>query len=141
MIVCGIELGGSTANIVVLDGTADDFNVVDTGIAKLEINDSESTPGVISFYNSLHSFIRNHNVQKIGIKKRNPKAKGKYASGPLTFKMEGLIQLSKDAEVVLIPPNTISARLRKDPPPKAKIYKYQTEAYQTAYALLKIEDA
>ncbi len=141
MIVCGIELGGSTANIVVLAGTADDFNVVDTGITKLEINDSESAPDVISFYDSFHSFIRNHNVQKIGIKRRSPKAKGKYASGPLTFKMEGLIQLSKDAEVVLIPPNTIAAKLRKDPPPKAKIYKYQTEAYETAYAFLRIENA
>lgn len=141
MIVCGIELGGSTANIVVLDGTVDDFNVVDTGIAKLEINDSESAQDVISFYDSFHSFIRNHNVQKIGIKKRSPKAKEKFASGPITFKMEGLIQLSKDAEIVLIHPNTIAAKLRKDPPPQVKIYKYQAEAYKTAYALLRIEDA
>ena len=43
MIVCGIELGGSTASIVVLDGSADHLTVVDTGISKLEINNSEST--------------------------------------------------------------------------------------------------
>ena len=140
MIACGIDLGGSTANIVVLDGTADDFNVVDTGIPKLEINDSESSHDVISFYDSFHSFIRNHNVQKIGIKKRSPKAKGIYASGPLTFKMEGLIQLSKDAKVVLIHPNTISAKLRKDPPPKVKIFHYQVKAYETAYTLLMLKD-
>lgn len=138
MIVCGIELGGTTANIVVLAGAAGNFNVVDTGIAKMEISDSESAQNVSSFFESFHSFIRKHNVQKIGIKKRSPKAKGIYASGPLTFKLEGLIQLSNDAEVVLISPNTIAARLRKNPPPKAKIYKYQTGAYETAYSLLRI---
>ena len=140
MIICGIELGGSTASIVVLDGSADDFSVVDTGISKLEINDSESAQDVISFFDSFHSFVRNHNVEKIGIKKRSPKAKGKYASGPITFKMEGLIQLCQDIEVVLISPNTISAKIRKKPPPKAKIFKYQAEAYETAYTLLRIED-
>lgn len=140
MIICGIELGGSTASIVVLDGSADDFSVVDTGISKLEINDSESAQDVISFFDSFHSFVRNHNVEKIGIKKRSPKAKGKYASGPITFKMEGLIQLCKDIEVVLISPNTISAKIRKKPPPKAKIFKYQAEAYETAYTLLRIEN-
>jgi hypothetical protein len=140
LIICGIELGGSTASIVVLDGLADDFSVVDTGISKLEINDSESAQDVISFFDSFHSFVRNHNVEKIGIKKRSTKAKGKYASGPITFKMEGLIQLCKDTEVVLISPNTISAKIRKDPLPKAKIFKYQAEAYETAYTLLRIEN-
>jgi hypothetical protein len=54
--------------------------------------------------------------------------------------MEGLIQLCKDTEVVLISPNTISAKIRKDPLPKAKIFKYQAEAYETAYTLLRIEN-
>ena len=140
MIVCGIELSGSTASIVVLDGSADDFSVVDTGISKLEINDSESAQDVNSFFDSFHSFVRNHQIEKIGIKKRSLKAKGKYASGPITFKMEGLIQLCKDTEVVLISPNTISAKIRKDPPPNVKIFKYQDEAYETAYTLLRLEN-
>ncbi len=72
LIVCGIELGGSTATIIVLYGSANDFRVVDTGIAKLEINDSESTQDVVSFYDSFHSFIKNNNVEKIGIKKHKP---------------------------------------------------------------------
>ena len=140
MIVCGIELSGSTASIIVLDGSADDFSVVDTGISKLEINDSESAQDVNSFFDSFHSFVRNYNIEKIGIKKRNLKAKKKYASGPITFKMEGLIQLCKDTEVVLISPNTISAKIRKDPPPNVKIFKYQDEAYETAYTLLRLEN-
>ena len=124
MKVCGIEIGGSTASIVVLDGAADDFRIVDTGISKLEINNSESTKDVCSFYESFLSFVRKHKVEKIGIKKRSPKTKGKYASGPITFKLEGLIQLNKDAEVILISPNTISAKIRKKPPPKhAAIHK------------------
>ena len=141
MIVCGIELSGSTASIVVLEGSANDFCVIDTGITKLEINNFESAQDVVSFFDSFHSFVRNHQVQKIGIKKRSPKAKGKYASGPITFKMEGLIQLSKDAEVVLISSNTISAKIKKNPPPKAKLFKYQGDAYKTAYTLLKLENS
>ena len=125
--------------MVVLDGSADDLNIVDTGISKLEINDSESAQDVISFFESFHSFVRNHQVEKIGIKKRSLKAKGKYASGPITFKMEGLIQLCKDAEVLLISPNTISSKIKKNPPPHVNIFKYQTEAYQTAYTVLRLE--
>ncbi len=141
MKVCGIELSGSTATIVALEGTADDFRVIDTGISKLEINNSELAHDVISFFNSFQSFIRNHQIDKIAVKWRNYKARGQHASGPLTFKLEGLIQLNQDAEVILINPNTISARIRKNTPPEQKnLYKYQKEAYETAYTYLRLQN-
>ena len=93
---------------------------------------------MISFFESFHFIVRNHRVEKIGIKKRSLKAKGKYASGPITFKMEGLIQLCKDADVLLISPNTISSKIKNNLPPDVNIFKYQTEAYQTAYTVLRL---
>lgn len=141
MKVCGIELSGSSAVIVTIDGIANDFTVIDTGIRKLAINNSDHAPDVISFYKSFESFIRNHKIEHIAIKWRNPKTKGWMASGPLTFKLEGIIQLNQDAEVGLINPNTINARVRKNPPPKqTELFKYQKEAYLTAYTFLRLQD-
>ena len=65
MKVCGIELSGSTATIVALEGTADDFRVVDTGITKLGINNSELAQDVISFFNSFGSYIHKHQINII----------------------------------------------------------------------------
>ena len=141
LIVCGIDIGGSTASVVLLNGDDDDFEIVDTGITKLEINDSKSCQDVLSFYDAFNSFVRNHKVERIGIKERNPKAKGRHAPGPLTFKMEGLIQLCKDAQVLFLHPNTIAAYIRKNPPPKIKIYRYQSGAYEVAYTLLRNDNA
>ncbi len=140
MKVCGIELSGSAAIIIALEGTADDFRVVDTGTSKLKINNTELAHDVISFFNSFQSYICNHQIDKIAVKWRNYKARGWHASGALTFKLEGLIQLNQTAEVILINPNTISARIRKDPPPEQEsLFKYQKEAYETAYTYLRLQ--
>ena len=139
MIVCGIELSSSTAIVVILTGTPDDFVVVDPGVVKFELNESESAKAVVDFFESFNEFVQRQKIHRIGIKKRSHKARGKYASGPITFKLEGLIQLCKNVEIRLISPNTIAAKLRKKDLPEAKLFKYQIPAYETAYAALSLK--
>ena len=139
MIVCGIELSSSTAICVILEGTPDNFEVVDPGVSKLELNDSDSAEDVIAFHQSFTEFVKKQKIDRIAIKKRSAKAKGKYASGPITFKLEGLIQLCENVEVRLISPNTIAAKLRKKGLPEAKLFKYQIPAYETAFAALSLK--
>ena len=60
-------------------------------------------------------------------------AKGEFAGGPTTFKIEGVFQLLDGVEVTLLSPQTINAQNKKhtfDLP--ATLNKYQHEAYKTA---------
>ena len=59
----------------------------------------------------------------------------------MTFKMEGIIQLAIDCEVLLIPAQTISAKLRKAPPPEPSgLPASQRVAYDTACTVLRISE-
>ena len=71
------------------------------------------------------------------IKKRGKK--GEYAGGPTTFKIEGILQMLANCDVVLISPQTISAQARKHGfAMPTTLNKYQHDAYSTACtALLK----
>ena len=94
---------------------------------------------VVAFHKSFNEFVLKQKIDIIAIKKRSAKAKGKYASGPITFKLEGLIQLCENAEVRLVSPNTIAAKLRKKELPEAKLFKYQIAAYETAFVALSLK--
>jgi hypothetical protein len=136
MKVCGVDLKGSEAIVIVLEGLSDNFEIIDTGVTKVVLGDTNKSEDINTFKDTFHSFIRNHNIDHIGIKKRN--AKGKFAGGPTGFKMEGLIQLTPNSNIALLPPTTISSTVKKNPPPKPDgIFGYQKNAYEIAYSLLR----
>ena len=135
MRICGVELKGSDAIVVVIDTNSGQFNIVDTGVNKITLGSSEKAGDVQAFMDTFHSFIRNHNIERIAIKKRN--TKGQFSGGAVSFKIEGLIQLSNDADVTLIAAPTISAQKKKNkyPPCPETLYNYQTVAYETVCSL------
>ena len=137
MRVCGVELKASDAIVLVIDGTKENFGIIDTGIKKITLGDTNNAEDVQTFKETFHSFVKNHNIDKIGIKKRN--TKGQFAGGAISFKIEGIIQLSKDATVELIAPTSISSTIKKEPPPAAsQLFAYQKGSYETAYTLLRL---
>jgi hypothetical protein len=136
MRVCGVDLKASDAIVVVIDGTKDNFVIVDTGVKKISLGDTHNSEDVQTFKETFHSFVKNHNIDKIGIKKRN--TKGQFAGGATSFKIEGIIQLSQDSTVELIAPVSISSTIKKEPPPAAnQLFAYQKSSYETAYTLIR----
>lgn len=136
MVVCGVDLKASDAIVVVLDGKKDNFDIIDTGVQKITLGDTNNSEDVQTFKETFHSFVKNHNIERIGIKKRN--TKGQFAGGATSFKIEGIIQLAKDAIAELIAPITISSTIKKDPPPATdQLFAYQKGSYETAYTLLR----
>jgi hypothetical protein len=136
MRVCGVDLKGSDAIVLVIDGTKENFEIIDTGVNKITLGDTNSSEDVQTFTETFHSFIKNHHIDKIGIKKRN--TKGQFAGGATSFKMEGIIQLCRDATVELIAPASIASTIKKEPPPAAsQLFAYQKGSYETAYTLLR----
>ena len=132
--VCGIEIKGSTAIIVVLEGIATDFKVIPTDFKKLNLEDSTNQAAVKVFYQQLRDFFEVHQFDKIGIKARG--TKGKFAGGATTFKIEGLIQVAATPTVTLMHGATIKAKLKKETLVLEGVNNYQLEAMRLGYCLL-----
>ena len=136
MTICGIEMFGSEARLVLLDGDKSNFSHAVVNPKKLKITDDENPEEVRAFRDSIFTFFRENNVSLIAIKKRGKK--GEYSGGPVGFKLEGIIQMYEDCPVRLMAAQTISAAQKKDSPDKPEtLLKYQHTAFETAYSVLK----
>ena len=135
MTICGIEMSASEARLVLLEGKKDDFNLIDTEPRKIKINDESDQNEVKAFRDSIFAFFREKQVSQIAIKKKGKK--GDYAGGPVSFKLEGIIQLYDGCPVILVPPQTISAaKKRYEYTIPSEIRKYQHTAFETAFTKL-----
>lgn len=129
MKICGIELKSNYAVLTVLE----DKEFLDLKIKKITLENDESQEDIRKFCNEFLLFLEQNEIEKVVIKKRAKK--GNFAGGPVTFKMEGLIQLNPLCEVELISAQTISSFEKKnqiDFPESLK--KYQEQAFLTAYS-------
>ena len=135
MAICGIEMYGSEARLVLLNGDKSSFFHSDVKPKKLKIADDENPDEVRAFRDSMFAFFRENNVALVVIKKRGKK--GDYSGGPIGFKLEGLIQLYEECQVTLLAPQTISAAQKKHSPRKpVNLKKYQYPAFETAFCAL-----
>ena len=135
MKVCGIELKGADARLVILEGTKESYQVLDIKPAKISLADEANQEESKAFRNTIHSYFRENGVEAVAVKKRAKK--GDYAGGPVTFKLEGIIQLYDQCEVSLVAPQTIKAALRKNnAEPAAHLNRYQHDAFFAGFAVL-----
>jgi len=135
MIVCGIELTASEARLFVLKGTKSMFLHVEVSPSKLVLEDDEKPKEVKAFQEAIYTFLRENRVERIAIKKRGKR--GQYAGSPVSFKLEGLVQLYPECDVRLVSPQTISAAKRKHTPEAPQDIKdFQQVAFETAFAAL-----
>ena len=116
----GIELKGNTCiGVLVSDGGS----VLET--LKVELKDSYESESVKEFHDSIKAFLETHTPGSIIIKKRNEK--GKFAGGAASFKMEGLIQIAAQANILFLSGAQLNAFTKKvnDYP---EVKKYQSQA-------------
>ena len=129
MKVCGIELKSNVASLVVLE----DSKYINLNIKKIVLENDENQDDIRKFCNEFLLFLEQNEIEKIAIKKRAKK--GNFSGGPVTFKMEGLIQLNPLCEVILISPQSISSYEKKNTIEKPSLLKkYQEQAFLTAYS-------
>lgn len=135
MTICGIELKGSEALLAVASLEAGQPVHLATTIKKIGLDDDENAAQVRAFAARIQAFVGEHGITHLAIKKRSKK--GDFAGGPVTFKLEGLLQLIDGCEVHLVSPQTITAQGKKhDLTPPVALNKYQHEAWKSACALL-----
>lgn len=143
MTVLGIEIKGRDIRMVALkieDGTISDV----TGTYKpLKLEDDEIAENVILFKNSLFAILDSFDPSAIILKWRSPKPptgfqkEKNFSASPISFKIEGLIQIYEKANVTLIKPQTLTAYFKKNELPLKPKYTYQTDAMKIAYHFLK----
>lgn len=135
MKVCGIEIKANEAILAVAERQDASFQYRPLPLKKLALADDDLAANVRAFRAQLEALVEAHQLSHIAIKKRSKK--GEFAGGPVTFKIEAIIQLLEGCEVTLLSPQTISAMQKKrqiELP--ADLNKYQHDAFLTACTAL-----
>jgi hypothetical protein len=131
MRICGIELKGSDAILALIDVVDKEISLVPCQTRKIKYGESAEQQSARLFYDAICGFIHGQDIEQIGIKQRAPK--GPFAGGPVTFKMEALVQLNPHPATQLLPGPTIAAATRRyDFQVPDQLNRYQAEAYLTA---------
>lgn len=131
---CGVELKGNDAIVVGIDSTGDSYTLIATSTKKIKLNDSDIQVDVKSFTSELKAFFDEQKFDKIIIKARGKK--GKFAGGPSSFKVEGIIQ-NMDYPVELIHIATVKSRLKGKEPDLDQVNGYQADALRVAVASIE----
>jgi len=135
MKICGISIGSKDANICVIMKNDSEIQLIDTGMTKLSLDNDIDQENIKSYFKIFDAFINENEIDFVAIKARQHK--GKFAGGAISFKIESLIQLI-EKKVKIISAQTIASKTKKITIPK-KIFKYQEEAYKTAYSAMEIK--
>ena len=136
MRACGIELKGNTAVLVAVDGSKEQFELLNV-VKKIELAEMYDNAAIEAFYSEIKQVLEANEIECVVIKKRGEK--GRFAGGPASFKMEGLIQLAASANTSFISGPQITALLKKNPElPLPKLSKYQEQAFYAAFSQLSL---
>jgi hypothetical protein len=134
MKVIGIEIDGARANFIGLDSNSGDILEVSSIPRFLELEDDKDFDEVRRFRNLLHNVFSAVSPDVIGIYSKP--ASGRHAAGPITYKVEGLIQLYEGKSMKFVHHKSIAAlKNKKEYEAKCK-FAYQQQAADVAYYLI-----
>lgn len=131
--VCGVSIAGSSAVFVILEGTRDNFEIINTTFKKIDLDDDTNQNQIKSFFTAVDDFFKQNKISSVFIKKSN--TSGKYSASSKSFKIEALIQLMS-YDVKLIAPQTIAAFLKKNEildEKTSQVFKYQEDALKIGF--------
>ncbi len=136
MLICGAEIAGNTIVLVFVDWAGDGWTIIQHEIRKIGLENPTDQADVRSFKETFENLMTGLEVETIAVKARNET--GKFSGSGTSFKIEGLVQLTKGVEVILISPKTVAAIIKKHPVAIPNgLYKYQHEAFKVAYCHIK----
>uniref|UniRef100_UPI00404A0915 DUF3010 family protein n=1 Tax=Flavobacterium sp. TaxID=239 RepID=UPI00404A0915 len=135
MKVIGIDFDKKDAVIICLEKSSTGISLVETSIKKIAFKDHADSEEVKRMKDLIFNFFDELKVDKIGIVKRMDS--GKYAASPISFKIEGIIQLYSKTKVELIPLPTIKTYNKDNPLDITTKYNYQINALLLSNYLLK----
>ncbi len=136
MKVLGIEIKGNCAIFTAIEDNGE-LNDITGKMSKLALENDENAEEIHSFVDIIHSHFDNMQFDKIGIIKRAKSFNSKFAVAPVSFKLEGLIQTYKNADIIFVAPQTLRAYYKKNENPFCSKFSYQKPSAELAYYLLE----
>ena len=112
MRICGVELTGSEAVICLLHLEDQQFNLPDCRVRKLTLKKEHTREDLQQFQFEFAKLMGDYTVKKVAIRGRM--AKGKFAGGAISFKLESAIQLIADIDVAVLSPAQIKSALSEN---------------------------
>ena len=135
----GIQIDADEAILVVLRKDANGTFIQTDECVKFNIADHTISAQVQQFRDQVNSTFDLITPTIIGIKMRNAKAKERgnvRPPSPISFKLEGIIQLYSKCNIDFVWPQTITAFKKKNGNFPSSKHKYQQDAFDIAYYLL-----
>ncbi|MEP1778867.1 DUF3010 family protein [Reichenbachiella sp.] len=136
MKVLGIQIKSSEVILVVLTQDQDGVITQLPESTKFKIDDPTDNEQVRQFRDQVNTAFDSISPEKIGVMARNYKAKGTRAPSPMSFKLEGIIQLNEKYPISFIWPQSIAAFYKKGNPELSPNKKLEEDAFNVAYYLL-----
>ncbi|WP_286266203.1 DUF3010 family protein [Thalassotalea atypica] len=138
MRVCGVELKGNDA-IVCLMALADGlYDIPQLRVQKISIVDAGDAEQIRKFQFTFAKLVEDYKIDKVVIKGRA--IKGKFAGGPVGFKLEAAIQLINDLDVEILSGSFVKKALTKTQVDidfrDTGLRNYQQTAFETVFAYL-----
>lgn len=131
----GIQIKSAEAIIVVLEKNAQGEIMQTNESAKFDIQDHKIADQIRQFRDQINTEFDSVKPTKIGIVARVA-SRGERAPSPISFKLEGIIQLYEKIDIQLISKLTLLAYFKKNQCTISPKHKYQQDAFDLAYYLM-----
>ena len=138
MKVCGVELKGNDAIICIMALENGLYDIPKTRVQKISLVDAGDAEEVQKFQFTFAKLMEDYHVDNVVIKGRA--LKGKFAGGPVGFKMEAAIQLIKEIPVDIVAGSFVKKTLARAQVTidfrDTGLKQFQEQAFNTAFAFL-----
>tara|TARA_R110001583_G_scaffold1152_14_gene9587 strand:+ start:6500 stop:6925 length:426 start_codon:yes stop_codon:yes gene_type:complete len=139
MKACGVEIKGNEAIICIMSKENNLYDIPQTRVQKVSLDNAGDAEEVKKFQFTFAKLMEDYQVTHVLIKGRA--LKGKFAGGPIGFKVEAAIQLISDLSVEILAGSFIKKELSKSQIDidfrDTGLKQYQEQAFGTVFAFLE----
>jgi len=131
----GIEISKTKVIFIALEQSNGELVNITGKRKSITLADDRDGNELKAFMEELHSYFDSIQPDKIGIVTRM--TKGKFAASPISFKIEGLIQLYPKVEIEFVTPQGLTGYFKKNELTLAPDHNYQEKALKLAVYLAR----
>jgi len=138
MRICGVELKGNDAIVCLMALENGLYDIPQLRVQKISLDDAGDAEQVRKFQFTFAKLVEDYKIEKVVIKGRA--LKGKFAGGPVGFKLEAAIQLIDELDVEILSGSFVKKALAKTQVDidfrDTGLRNYQQTAFETVFAYL-----
>jgi len=139
MKACGVEIKGNDAIICIMSKENNLYDIPHTRVQKISLDNAGDAEQMQNFQFTFEKLMEDYQVTHVVIKGRA--LKGKFAGGPIGFKVEAAIQLIQNINVEILAGSFIKKELAKSQIDidfrDTGLKQYQEQAFDSVFAFLE----